>query len=524
MTKVLKIAAAIVFKPHLLVMSVIFAAAAVAGVLLLPGDAERVAMLERDGDNIRALELLEQHYRSGDRSQRTLYQLEQLYQHFGNLGQARVMLEKLAESRPRDLVLQRRLVKFYRDTQDGDAYLFGLSRLVSQRYSEPACRELIAQLRLTGQYAREREAIERCRMKGYRRGSDIVRLAELEQASGNTGRAIALLRNVDDIKGLKDPRRRLMLTSLLLDSGSTGEVAERSTRWIVHERDPRFADVLVSYLSGRNAHDTAIMIASHAGKPGDSLSLSVAEMMLDRDQAGAARSYLRGWIENSEIREAQLASRFIAAALDAQDPEVALLAARRFGMQRLPETDLVAIAEALGATGRRDEFEIVRTALSADTLVAHPLLSAMVHLNSGSTSATREILDNTPSDALDTWRLALWTRLMRDTGNGALADARLRALGVPQRTAAASDDLPTAATTRRSSSRTYKRYRSSAVRMRALKRNKARRGMVASANKRGRVTTRSSRSKVKGRKVDPQQKYTARPKPVSRPLALNEGG
>lgn len=522
MNSLVKSTVALLFKPHLVVMLVIFAGAAVSGALLLPGDAERVAMLERDGDNMRALELLERHYKSGNRSQRTLYQLEQLYQHFGKLDKARLMLEKLAESRPRDLVLQRRLVKFYRDTQDGDAYLSGLSRLVSQRYPEQACRELIAQLRLIGQYAREREAIERCRMKGYRRGSDIVRLAELEQSSGNKGRALALLRNVDDVKGLHAPRERLMLAALLIDTGAHSEIAKRGAHWLAHERDEHFADTLFAFLSQRGAHDVGIRIASQAGRPGDSLSLRVAEMMLDRDQTSAAHAYLRGWIESAEIKEHALVSRFIAAALAAEDPEVALLAARRFGMQNLSEKELVQIAEALGATGRRDEFEIVRTALTADTLVAHPLLSAMVHLNNGATSATRDILDNLSSDALDNWRLALWARLMRETGNGAAADARLRALGVQPHTIASGEAQVGLQKRRLASSRRYQSYRKRATRYSSIKRRKARIG-VANAAKRARNATQASRSKVKGRPPDPQ-KYLARPDPVARPVALEKGG
>lgn len=257
-------------KPHLLLMMVIFAGAAVSGVVLLPGDAERVAMLERDGDNQRALTLLEQRYHAGDRSQRTLFQLEQLYQHFGQIKKARLMLEMLAKSRPRDLVLQRRLAKFYRDTQDGDAYLSSLSRLIAHRYSEPACRDLIAQLRLLGQYARERDAIERCRIKGYRRGSDIVRLAELEAANGNKTRALTLLRNVDDVKGLANPRERLLLTALLIDAGNAGdEVADRGARWLAVADNEAFADTLMGFLGQRKAHDAAIKIASRVGQPGD---------------------------------------------------------------------------------------------------------------------------------------------------------------------------------------------------------------------------------------------------------------
>lgn len=420
-------------KPHLVVMLALFAGATVAGAMLLPGDAERVAMLERDGDNARALSLLERRFDGGDRSQRTLYQLEQLYQHFGDLTKARRMLELLAQSRPRDLVLQRRLVRFYRETQDGDAYLTGLSRLISRKYSEPVCRELIAQLRLGGHYSREREAIERCRLKGYRREEDILRLAELEAISGDKSKALGLLRNVDDVKGLSRQRERFILTSLLIDAGARGEISKRATQWLTTTSNEQFAPSLMHFLSQRRAQDVAIEIASSAGKPGDAISLSVAELMLDRDQTSAARAYLRGWIEHSEDQDSELTERFIGLALDAEDPEAALLAARRTGLDRIAEPSLVAIAEALGAVGRRDEFEIVRAALSADTIVAHPLLSAMVELNKGETKATRELLDSVPSEALDTWRLALWARLMRETGEGAVADAKLRAMGVTGR-------------------------------------------------------------------------------------------
>ncbi|MCB1505069.1 MAG: hypothetical protein KDJ47_08845 [Hyphomicrobiaceae bacterium] len=512
-------------KPHLLVMFVLFAGAAAAGHMLLPGAAERVAMLERDGDNGRALALLEHQFASGDRSQQTLYQMEQLYQFFGDLAKARVMLEQLAHSRPRDQVLQRRLVKFYRDTQDSEAYLDALSRLVSRRYSEPACRELISQLRLLGQYAREREAIERCRVRGYRLEGDILRLAELEAVTGDKPKATALLRNVDDIKGLHAPRERLLLTSLLLDAHAGKEVGRRAVKWLGRENDDTFSEALMAYLGSRNAHDTAIAIARAAGKPGEALSLSVAELMLDRDQTSAARAYLRGWIESAEIKDQNLASRFIDDALDAEDPELALLAARRFGMQKLPENDLVKIAEALGATGRRDDFEVVHAALSHETLVAHPLLSAMVELNRGATDTTRNILGNVSSEALDTWRLALWARLMRETGRGADADARLRA------GAAKNPDSirPTVSTARRVSQRQPRLTHRQATRLRAAARRATVRSRVAGARRKNIENARLSRSRSKQlRRVNPRgrnpnQPYLTRPQAVTRPVAQNSG-
>ena len=47
-------------RPHLLIMAVVFAGALGVGYLLLPDDNERIAMLERDGHDRQALEILEQ--------------------------------------------------------------------------------------------------------------------------------------------------------------------------------------------------------------------------------------------------------------------------------------------------------------------------------------------------------------------------------------------------------------------------------------------------------------------------------
>ena len=57
-------------KPHILVMGAVFAGALAVGYLVLPGDGERIAALERDGRNRQALQILEQRFAQGDRSHR----------------------------------------------------------------------------------------------------------------------------------------------------------------------------------------------------------------------------------------------------------------------------------------------------------------------------------------------------------------------------------------------------------------------------------------------------------------------
>ena len=110
-------------RAHIFVMTLLFTAATVVGYLLLPGDAERIAMLERDGKTVEARQMLEQKFLTGDRRQRTLFLLEGLYEQAGNLPKAGQTLELLAEQRPRDAAVQRQLGQFYKLTHDEPAYI-----------------------------------------------------------------------------------------------------------------------------------------------------------------------------------------------------------------------------------------------------------------------------------------------------------------------------------------------------------------------------------------------------------------
>ena len=150
-------------KPHNLVMSALFLGALVVGYLVLPGDSERIAALERDGKNREALRILEQRFAQGDRSQRTLFQMQRLLEHFGELTKARKTLEMLAEQRPKDAQVQRQLAQFYKLTQNETGYVATLRAQLEIRYSEPVCKELIGIQRRNGNFTEEQRAILDCR-------------------------------------------------------------------------------------------------------------------------------------------------------------------------------------------------------------------------------------------------------------------------------------------------------------------------------------------------------------------------
>jgi tetratricopeptide (TPR) repeat protein len=416
--------------PYWLLMGVLFSGALGIGYELLPGQVERIAMLERDGQAVQARDILERNFERGDRSARTLYQLEALYEHFGQLDKAQTVLKHLLDTRPRDPNVQKRAAQFFKQTQDEPAYVRAVNAQISLRYSEDACKELIGIHRRNAAAADELAAIQLCRSRGYRRPEDTVRLASLVAADGDLAQASSLLRSVDDLRRLKSERDRTQLFATLLEIDQPREAHRRATRWLSGARDLRLALSLLELLANDNRHELAIGLARDISVPGDAISLAVAELMLDRGEPTAARNYLHGWIEKAEVDSADLISRFITACLDAEDPENALTGAKRYGLAKLQQTDLVALAEALAAIGLQSEFDAVRAVIAPHVLAANPLLGAAVALQRGIQGTTQLLLAQVAVDDLDEWRLSLWARLMTRTGQATTVNATLQHLGV----------------------------------------------------------------------------------------------
>lgn len=358
-------------RPDRLIMAILFAGALVAGWALLPGENERVAMLERDGHSREALAILEQQVEAGDRRYRTLHQILALYENEGNLPKAQTTLEAMVQERPRDAALKRRLAQFYKHTQKDEAYIATLHDMIALRYSETVCRELIGRLRFKGDSAGEQAALQKCRQKGYRRPEDLSRLAELSAVDGDATQAASLLKSIDDLKRLKTTRERYQLLQLLLEQDQPREAERRALRWIRSARDDAMAIGLIDIIARSKYPGSAIEVAKDAGSPGDSISLTIAERLIEKTQNGAALLYLRGWMERAKDVSMETAVRFVDAAVSAGDARIAYQGARQFGLQILPASTQLALADALSRAGAKTDSADVRAVMSD----ARPALS-----------------------------------------------------------------------------------------------------------------------------------------------------
>jgi hypothetical protein len=404
------------FEAHVLVLSLLFLGALVTGWLVLPGEDERIAALERDGQMQRALQLLEAQFAHGDRRQRTLFQLQRFYDYYGNVEKSRQMLEMLAALRPRDAYVQRQLAQFYKQSQDEPSYIKALRNQLALRYSEPVCRELIGILRRNSEYEAEQKAITDCQAAGYRRPEDIVRLAFLNASDGKLAVTATLLAAVDDRRRLKASNERLLLFSALIETENAEEATRRGVRWLHGQRDNDLALELISMLIQAQHHGLALNMAKDVGTPGDPVSLSVGEILIDQGQTEPAQSYLNDWLESAKAMDAETAGRFVAAALDVEDAALAMRGAERFGLERLDQRDLSLLAEAMSAESRLAEFDRVRALLRPESLAANPLLAAAVELRSGRTEAGRMLLARLHREELKEWQLPHWMHLIEQAG------------------------------------------------------------------------------------------------------------
>ena len=171
---------------------------------------------------------------------------------------------------------------------------------------------------------------------------------------GDATQATSLLKSIDDLKRLKTTRERYQLLQLLIDQDQPREAERRALRWIRSARDDAMAIGLIDLAARSKYPASAIEVAKDAGSPGDSISLTVAERLIERTQNGAALLYLRGWLDQAKYDNPETGARFVEAALAAGDPMVAVRGGRQFGLARLPEKALLNLAAALDTSGAKE--------------------------------------------------------------------------------------------------------------------------------------------------------------------------
>ncbi len=291
--------------------------AGLGALILMPGELERVTMLERDGEIEAAARLANALYDRGDRRNALLGRVFELNHAVGNATRAdRALREYLAGS-PNSARTLRKAAEFFELEQDIDGAIAAWNQLLKLVPTAAVVDKLARLYRLHGRFDDERQLL--IAHRGRLDGELLTRLGGLLGQKGEVLEAIAALRIADDTQPEQFELYGGLLFDLLMRAGAAGEAARRAQRWAslssdIHARIPmvlRLAEdgqgaqaVALAGIGNANAGITgdqarhaaiwALMERGHIGLAGD-LVESLSEVTVSR----ATRASVAGYIERA---------------------------------------------------------------------------------------------------------------------------------------------------------------------------------------------------------------------------------
>jgi hypothetical protein len=296
------------------------------GAIMVPHPLEEVAMLLRDRQFERALEVADGYVAGGETRPELLMQTFILHERYGDLAKGKAALQAYLEQRPNDVEGWRKAVWVYGNAHRADPLTHALENVV-RLTNDPADAHRLARLyRLHGHFADEMRVLSAIAPDelGLEQGT---RLASLLIGNGRFQRATGLLRKLDETLPLEARQPRMMLFDLLLAQGTEAqdEAAGRADRWLS---------------IWKTGYDRADMVGQLVQAGGSHAAVDLA--------AGADPEHEQGSLGEIALTLARLNRRDLIAALVDRWSKAAVEMAERPATAQMRE--IVAVARAHGLT------------------------------------------------------------------------------------------------------------------------------------------------------------------------------
>ena len=264
---------------HIALVIGLTAAALAAGVAIVPSEREQWTMLVRDGRNKEALSTLQGLYRSGHREIDTVVNLYKLYMSFAEIESATRVMADFVADHPDDAQALAMLAKHYADIEDKPNKVATLERLFELSPSLAAARELLAQYRLDGAFAREEKLLRTLLAKDIITANDAERLGLMLAAQGDLYGAREALVRFDEIANPERSLGRFVLFDVLVQTGDRTTALAKAASWIGHFRKA----------------------SSHHNAQGETSTARLVRMMMAVDEAAAERLICQAQREDAPL-------------------------------------------------------------------------------------------------------------------------------------------------------------------------------------------------------------------------------
>lgn len=280
------------------IVALAFIVAAI-GLALRPGEAERAAILVRDGRMVDALaEVVRQGVRSSS-DQRTVLTHIQLLRGVGDFEGALQQLEDYASSTPDSLAAQLALLEAHQEL-GRTSRVQSVAERIFERWRRPeAFLVLLRHHRQDGNVGGELDLLRKAAFVGIAQIPDIERLALIEAAGDHKSVAMQHLIDVDATRTGLTFAGRLTLLHMLIEAGRIGEAERRARRWVMAARAGAAvlegqgeAEICFAFAASGHPALGSLIIESSPGKWGEHTA-SCVDRLINLDDLVAAADVLR---------------------------------------------------------------------------------------------------------------------------------------------------------------------------------------------------------------------------------------
>jgi len=388
-------------RSNILVVLLVLAVGIGISLLLIPRGGELALQSFRDQDFEAARAGFEARFAAGDHGPGTVMPLAKLYMQEGNVVRAAELIEAYVAREPARIEARELLGKLYRDAQRLGDYLENLEEIAALRPTEDVYRELVGFYGFHGDYDRQVEALKRLVALRPDDRDAAVDLGKLLAVRGRHAEAAEVLASADDrADGAIDFDGRELLLSLLMDLGQGEEAMRRAGRWLAGDPPAHAILALTGLMMEIGRPDLAHRLIEPFAARGAAepvLALTLIDLQIADNRLEDARRALQDWWVSRPVDDAAV-GRFVALALNAGLPRLALEAARPRDPHLIPDWALVGLADAAFRQGDRAYLDQLVRGLGDGFLERQPLLGGEIALARGDRDAAARWAERTAAD------------------------------------------------------------------------------------------------------------------------------
>ncbi|MFM1816836.1 MAG: hypothetical protein RLZ98_3531 [Pseudomonadota bacterium] len=399
-------------KRYSIFVGLIALATLLAGLYLVPQQAERATMLARDGRYEEALKLLDSLQARGGRRVDLLRQKSAVLLKMGEITRAMEAVSEYVRAEPDDLGALLIQADLYLHSGRLSDHLALLHRIVIGWPDRTRLAEILALYRLHGKHDAELELLKHFASSRMLSLSDRARLGGLHLSRQEWEEAARQLRIVDNNAKPDDKEPRLRLFRALVKSGQLPEAVRRAKHWLARWRSPYFAGKLLMQAGEFDEGAPLKDLVQYVVRTDPTSTFELVGVLTRAGQAGLARTMLKSWAENQHAPADQAIRQFIYASNENGDTEAPVVRLAQFVQSGVRPDIQVAFAEEIANAYGLQSISDLLPLLSREALGARPLLAARLAYFHDDAALALSHFDRVDPAVLNAARQEQWAMLL----------------------------------------------------------------------------------------------------------------